>query len=211
MTLGAVVDGDRQRWREAVRLGLPVVDDGQGADDEVWPRSLDEMSQCRRRLAEAHVVGEAAAEARRSRNRSQLRRGAGTAAARRQTRLVRSPRPTWCRAIRRAGGRTKPPRSASRRHRRGHQCHRDRARHLLQQPRRRAGAGPADLPEPSPSAVPSSSSCRRYESWRARTLRSAAGSMRTHRSPAYSSEAPVCSARPARLPRSPTRRRRPQR
>ena len=87
----------------------------------MWPRSLDEMSQCRRRLAEAHVVGEAAAEAQAFEEPQPARR-AGTAAARRQTRLVRSPRPTLCRAIRRAGGRTKPPRSASRRHRRGHQC-----------------------------------------------------------------------------------------
>ena len=63
VALGAVVDGDGHRRREAAGLGLPVVDDRERADDEVRARSVDEVGERGRRLAEPHVVGEAAAEA----------------------------------------------------------------------------------------------------------------------------------------------------
>ncbi len=53
-----VIEGVKRR-----ALRLPVVDDRERADDEVWPGSVDEVGERRRRLAEAHVVGEAAAEA----------------------------------------------------------------------------------------------------------------------------------------------------
>ncbi len=51
------------RRREAAALRLPVVHDRERTDDEVWSRPVDEVGERRRRLAEAHVVGEAAAEA----------------------------------------------------------------------------------------------------------------------------------------------------
>ena len=66
--LGAVVDGDGEARREARGLLDPVLDDGGGADEE---RRADRLARLARRqegreeldrLAEAHVVGEAAAE-----------------------------------------------------------------------------------------------------------------------------------------------------
>ena len=60
--LGAVVHDDAQRRREAVGLGLPVVDDGQGAHDEVRTRPFEQVGQRGGGLAEAHVVGQAPAE-----------------------------------------------------------------------------------------------------------------------------------------------------
>ncbi len=59
---GAVVDDDAQRRREAAGLGLPVVDHGQRAHHEVRARTLEQVGQRGGRLAEAHVVGEAAAQ-----------------------------------------------------------------------------------------------------------------------------------------------------
>ncbi len=63
VALRSVVDGDLELRCEAVRFRVPVADHGQRADHEVGPRSLDQVRQRGGRLAEAHVVGEAAAEA----------------------------------------------------------------------------------------------------------------------------------------------------
>ena len=93
VALGAVVDDDAQRRREAGGLGLPVVDDRQRADDEVRARPVEEVGERRGRLAETHVVGEAAAEAEALEEAQPAEaRGAGTGAARRRTRPARAPR-----------------------------------------------------------------------------------------------------------------------
>ena len=70
-----------------------------------------------------------------------------------------------------------------------------RARRRPPPPRRRAAAAPARLGAIAARRRSSSSMRRRYASCRARTLRSAAGSMRTQRWPTWSSDDPVCSAR----------------
>ena len=58
----SMVDGDGHRRGEAAGLGLPVVDDGQRTHHQVRAGTIDEVGERRRRLAEAHVVGEAAAQ-----------------------------------------------------------------------------------------------------------------------------------------------------
>ena len=62
MALGAMVHGDRHRRGEAAGLGLPVVHDREGADDEMRSGPVDEMGERRRRLTEPHVIGEASTE-----------------------------------------------------------------------------------------------------------------------------------------------------
>ena len=62
---GAVVDDDPQAGREPRRLGRPVADHGGRGDDQRRarrPAVRGEVGQHRRRLAQAHVEGQAAAE-----------------------------------------------------------------------------------------------------------------------------------------------------
>ena len=59
----AVVDLHLELGREPLRLAAPVAHDAQGAHDEVRPGSFEEVGERGGGLAEAHVVGEATAEA----------------------------------------------------------------------------------------------------------------------------------------------------
>ena len=58
----AVMHGDSQHRRESRRLGLPVAHDRQRADHQVRARQCGEVGERGGCLAEAHVVGQAAAE-----------------------------------------------------------------------------------------------------------------------------------------------------
>ena len=59
---GSVVDAHVELRREPFGFGAPVAHDAERADDEVGPWAFEEMGEGGRRLAEAHVVGEAAPE-----------------------------------------------------------------------------------------------------------------------------------------------------
>ena len=111
VALGAVVDRDRHRRREAAGLGLPVVHHRQRADDEVRSGPVDEVGERRRRLAETHVVGEASAEAEAVEEPQPAEAAplvrAQLAGERRRLDLLAA---AWCRAVRRAAVPTTPPR-----------------------------------------------------------------------------------------------------
>ena len=59
---GAVVHGDPQHRRESGRLCLPVANDRQRTDHQMRARQCGDVGERGRRLAEAHVVGQASTE-----------------------------------------------------------------------------------------------------------------------------------------------------